>query len=737
MNEDTTQKERATSLRQQAEEQVWAAEQHELADLSREEIRRLLHELRVHQIELEMQNEELRRAQEELDASRARYFDLYDLAPVGYFTLNEKGIILEANLTAATLLGMSRGALVGQPLTRSIWPEDQDIYYYHRKQFFETGAPQVCEVRMVRKDGSLAWMRINTSAGQATDGDPVCRCAMSDITERKEGEEALRESEARLARAQQIAHLGNWGWSLPEQTLIWSDEIYRIFGVDEHFELTYENIEAMIHPDDREFNHQQVRTFLDAVDEVSFEFRIIRPDGNIRHIVQVAQVERDETGQAIRAFGIMQDITERHLAELQSETAFNSMRDAMRQTVRSHRLLLALNQASQAVQRARTPEAIFHTISDEIGSIGYHATILMLTGDTQDLAIAYMSFSPEWIRATERLTGLSAVDYRFHPEPGSLFAQVITRGQAVFSDPGLAAIAESLPAEQYELASRLALEIGAARVVLAPLKVEEQVRGVLAIMGDDLSEEDVLAMKAFANQASIALENAQSLEQVQTGRERMHQLTRQIVLAQEEERKHIARELHDELGQAITAISFDLAAIEAALPPRCPPAIAERLAEAQALIEQLDERVGEMALDLRPAILDDLGLVPALRWFVKGYTGRLKIDVALEIAGLEVRLAPEVETTLYRVTQEALTNVSKHAHATEVRIALRREADRITLSVEDNGRGFALNDVTGWRISPRGIGLLGMQERVAVVGGTFAVQTNVGQGTRLTIEIPL
>ena len=114
----------------------------------------LLHELQVHQIELEMQNEELRRAQEELEASRARYFDLYDLAPVGYFTLSEQGLILEANLTAARLLGVERSALVKQPLSRFILPEDQDIYYRHRKQLFETGAPQVWELRLLRQDAA-------------------------------------------------------------------------------------------------------------------------------------------------------------------------------------------------------------------------------------------------------------------------------------------------------------------------------------------------------------------------------------------------------------------------------------------------------------------------------------------------------------------------------------------------------------------------------------------------------
>jgi len=131
-------------LRRRAEEiarEKAAPSAENLQALSPEETRQTLHELRVHQIELEMQNEELRRAQADLDAARARYFDLYDLAPVGYCTISEKGLILEANLTAATLLGVARGALVNQPFTRFILLEDQDIYYLHRRQLFETGAP--------------------------------------------------------------------------------------------------------------------------------------------------------------------------------------------------------------------------------------------------------------------------------------------------------------------------------------------------------------------------------------------------------------------------------------------------------------------------------------------------------------------------------------------------------------------------------------------------------------------
>jgi len=160
--------------------------------MSPEETRQTLHELRVHQVELEVQNEELRRAQAELDAARARYFDLYDLAPVGYCTLSEQGLLVEANLTAATLLGVARGALVKQPISRFILNADEDIYYLHRKLLFESGEPQSLELRMLKKDGTAFWAHLASTAAHDANGAPVCRVVLSDISVREAAASATR-----------------------------------------------------------------------------------------------------------------------------------------------------------------------------------------------------------------------------------------------------------------------------------------------------------------------------------------------------------------------------------------------------------------------------------------------------------------------------------------------------------------------------------------------------------------
>jgi len=152
---------------------------------------RLLHDLRVHQIQLEMQNEELRRAQAELDAVRQRYFDLYNLAPVGYCTISEQGVIMEANLTAANLLGTTRNALTNKPITMFILSADQDIYYLRRKLLFETGEPQKYELRMTKYDGTNFWAHLDATYATADNGTSVCRIVMTDISDRKRMEAEL------------------------------------------------------------------------------------------------------------------------------------------------------------------------------------------------------------------------------------------------------------------------------------------------------------------------------------------------------------------------------------------------------------------------------------------------------------------------------------------------------------------------------------------------------------------
>ena len=182
------------SLRERAERQAQRSANEAHGTPSGEEAESLLHELRVHQIELELQNEELRRAQADLEASRARYFDLYDLAPVGYCTLDELGVILEANLTAARMFGVTKDALVGKPLTDFIHRESQDTFYRCRRQLLEALAPRAFELLFKRASDASFWGWVEIDVASDSRGARLCRVAFTDITLLKDpkGEGAKR-----------------------------------------------------------------------------------------------------------------------------------------------------------------------------------------------------------------------------------------------------------------------------------------------------------------------------------------------------------------------------------------------------------------------------------------------------------------------------------------------------------------------------------------------------------------
>ncbi len=204
-------KDQCLELRQRAEasfRRKGAQSSESLAELPPKVVGQMLHELRVHQIELEMQNEELRLSQIALESARVRYFDLYDLAPVGYCTISEAGLIQQTNFTAATLLGLARGALFKQPFSRFIHPADQDIYYLQRKKLIESGETQSFEFRMLRYDGTPFWSSLTCSVATESDGAAVLRIVLSDISAIKALDAKLEQARNQLLQAEKMAAVG-------------------------------------------------------------------------------------------------------------------------------------------------------------------------------------------------------------------------------------------------------------------------------------------------------------------------------------------------------------------------------------------------------------------------------------------------------------------------------------------------------------------------------------------------
>ena len=302
------------------EESQWSDDMENMGVLSPAETRQILHELRVHQIELQIQNEELRMANMELDTVRARYFDLYDLAPIGYCTLSENGQILEANLTAVTLLLSTRLALVKQPIVRFIIKEDQTPYYFYRKQLFETGEPQVCELRMVRKDGTIFWARLEGTIALDADGASVIRNVISDITKSKQDENALRESRDRLREVLENSLDSSYKRNLQTNAYDYLSPVFaRISGYtpDEMNTLTIETVMGLIHPDDlAEVERVIAKSMLGATGVAyQVEYRFKHKCGLYRWFHDQFILLRDEGGQPLALIGSVRDIAARKLAE--------------------------------------------------------------------------------------------------------------------------------------------------------------------------------------------------------------------------------------------------------------------------------------------------------------------------------------------------------------------------------------------------------------------------------------
>jgi signal transduction histidine kinase len=229
-----------------------------------------------------------------------------------------------------------------------------------------------------------------------------------------------------------------------------------------------------------------------------------------------------------------------------------------------------------------------------------------------------------------------------------------------------------------------------------------------------------------------------ALEVEVTERKRMEEnlrcLSNQLLHAQEEERKRISRELHDEVGQALTAINMILAALKQN-GARNSKIAGKKLADAQHLLQNTMQTVHDFARELRPAMLDELGLLPALRTYLQGFARRTGLRVQFRGNGIVEALSGDQKTVLFRVAQESLTNVAKHAHASRVEVSLRKRGDGVCLEVTDNGKSFRGDAMNGVKKNTR-LGLLGMQERAKLANGKFTIRTQLGQGTTVSVMIP-
>lgn len=436
-------------------------------------------------------------------------------------------------------VGRSLEDLLGWAWTAAIHPEDVEGMLNRWRASLASGEAFQYESRVRRANGEYRWMLHHKVPQRDEHGNIVKWHGSSiDIEDRKRAEEKLTQSERRLAEAQRVAHVGYWERDLASGAITWSDETYRIFGL--HAPAAIERFQEMIHPEDRALQVEATGRLLDGLD-YDVEYRVVRPDGEIRLVHSQGHAIRDESGRQHRVFGTAQDVTELRRAE-------------------------------------------------------------------------------EKLKATsEQLRALSA----------------------------------------------------------------------------------------------------------------------RVQSAREEEGIRIAREIHDELGSALTSLKWDLEVIRKSIsePGKRPhlPDLTEKLTGMLGLTDATLNIVRRIASELRPSVLDILGLKEAIEWQARQFQDRTGIAVYCDGPAGDVALTKEQATAFFRIFQEALTNIIRHAEATRVYVTMAGEPGAFVLSIRDNGRGITEDEKSG-QLS---IGILGMRERAHLSGGTFDITAVGGEGTTVTVRLPM
>jgi len=391
--------------------------------------------------------------------------------------------------------------------------------------------------------------------------------------------------------------------------------------------------------------------------------------------------------------------------------------------------VLLSSQAAVAVENARLYEAATRW-SKQLESLNEIADALVSETDlsrTLDLVavrlrelvrarIVLIALPHEGGLVVRALDGVDGLLGRRLEQDGSKAGRVLDRGRSERVD----SMIDDLEVDQ-ELSRRLEARTG----LYVPMLLRERPIGIIAAHDKDaadprFTDEDLRLAEAFAARAAVAVDLSERVAR---------DALRRVVSAQELERRRLARELHDETGQALTSILLGLKSLEDV---RGESELTESTARLRELVVTTLQDVRRLAVELRPSALDDFGLVPALERLVDTFREQTGIDVDLEPQLGDERLPSDVETTLYRITQEALTNVVKHANAERVSIVLTRRDGTISAVIEDDGRGFEEGSGSG-----NGLGLLGMRERVALVDGRLSIESSPGSGTTLSIEVPV
>jgi len=395
------------------------------------------------------------------------------------------------------------------------------------------------------------------------------------------------------------------------------------------------------------------------------------------------------------------------------------------ETERRHREVLALSRVSAALSDLWDLDAILRVALNNMLNImnGTIGGILLL--DEQSQRLSY--------RVHQGLS--SGYVEEMHLRPGEGIAGRV-------AESGKSILLEDISADPRVAHPDLVSTEGLKAFISVPLRAKDRVLGVINVasrMSHHFTSDDMHLLHSVGDQLGVAIEQARLYERLRKARERYRQLARQTLMAREKERKRIARELHDETSQTLSGLALQLQALVdmAEMSGNQDAEFQSRLKKAQSLALQVHSEISRLIADLHPALLDTLGLVPAIRQYAEANLRPLDINVSVEARGVDRRLPPEVEAVLFRFTQGAIGNIVQHSRAKNATIVLEYRDDELWLRTSDDGQGFDVSKITDIEESGRGRGVFSMKERIGLLGGTCLIESQPGQGTTVRAKVPL
>ena len=602
-------------------------------------------------------------AEEALRRHRAEQQIILDSVPAMIFYKDIHNRFVRVNRAMAEVTGLAVAEIEGKSAFE-IFPDQAEDYFRDDQEVISSGHPKRNIIEPQKAVDGLRWLQTDKIPYRDESGNIIGIIGFSiDITERKRAEEEVRQSQARLAKAQRLAHLGNWEWDLQSGEVIWSEEVYRIFGVKaEEFAPSMDSIMNYVHPDDKEQVSRGLNEALLGVKPYNLVSRIVRPDGSVRYVHLQAEAVF-ESGKARRILGTAQDITERRIAE-------------MRLRESEERFRAVFESAATGISLTKMNGAFITVNQAYLEMMGYREE--ELRGKT-------------WLELTH-------ADDRH--ESLELFEE-LKSGQR----------------DYFQLEKRYRRKNGQyfwGRVTVSLVKDFQGQPLYVIGMVEDISQ---------AKQAE---------EKLQESEETLRHLAAQLFTAQEDERKRISRELHDELGQALLVLKLQTRGIAGDLQPE-QQQLREDCLEILGNLDQVVDNVRRLSRDLSPFLLEDLGLSAALRHLISEFGKHYQIEYSAQETNIDDLFPLRTQIAIYRIVQESFTNIGKHSQANLLRFAITKHDDRVSFLIQDNGKGF---DPEQLRQQRPGMGLAAMEERARMVGGVLSVSSQKGAGTKISLDIP-